>query len=151
MAQSALSADDARRTSSAEEPGAPAEMSETLLDFPDNRLLIDLCGAHDRNLAQIEQALDVQILRRGNVLALHGAPDARARAAEALEALYRRLEQGRPAEAGDVDAALRFGAAPAAAPETETARARDDQLEMFAGGRLEIRTRKKTVEPRSRT
>ncbi|MGM0583710.1 MAG: PhoH family protein, partial [Pseudomonadota bacterium] len=32
-----------------------------------------------------------------------------------------------------------------------TARARDDQLEMFAGGRLEIRTRKKTVEPRSRT
>ena len=42
------------------------------LEFPDNRLLIDLCGQYDRNLAQIEQALGVQILRRGNHLAVHG-------------------------------------------------------------------------------
>jgi len=37
-----------------------------VLDFPDNRLLIDLCGEFGRNLAQVEQALSVQILHRGN-------------------------------------------------------------------------------------
>jgi len=31
-----------------------ATPAETLLEFPDNRLLIDLCGEVDRNLAQIE-------------------------------------------------------------------------------------------------
>ena len=38
---------------------APAHSGETLLEFPDNRLLIDLCGPHDRHLARIEQALGV--------------------------------------------------------------------------------------------
>ena len=32
---------------------------EALLEFPDNRLLIDLCGEYDRNLAEIEQKLGV--------------------------------------------------------------------------------------------
>ena len=36
---------------------------EVLLEFPDNRLLIDLCGEFDRNLARIEQQLGVQIIR----------------------------------------------------------------------------------------
>ena len=48
------------------------EVNETRLDFPDNRLLIDLCGEFDRNLAEIEHALEVQILRRGNALAIVG-------------------------------------------------------------------------------
>jgi len=130
---------------SSEPAAAPGDRAETLLDFPDNRLLIELCGGFDAHLVQVEQALGVHIMRRGNVLALHGEPAARARAAEALRALYARLEQGRPVAPGDVDAALRFGAEPAdpARPKSES------QLEMFAGGRLEIRTRKKTVEPRS--
>ena len=144
MAQSALTADAGRRIRSDD----PAMPQETLLDFPDNRLLIDLCGGFDKNLALVEQALDIQILRRGNVLALHGDRDARDRAAEALEALYRRLEQGRTVEAGDVDAALRFGAAPPPAAEGAPPQ---NQLEMFAGGKMEIRTRKKSVEPRTRT
>ena len=41
-------------------PNPPS--GETLLEFPDNRLLIDLCGPHDRHLARIEQALGVHIL-----------------------------------------------------------------------------------------
>jgi phosphate starvation-inducible PhoH-like protein len=116
-------------------------MSETLVEFPDNRLLIELCGGFDRNLAQIEQALGVNIMRRGNVLALHGPDAARNRADDTLHGLYRRLEQGRPVEAGDIDAAIRLGDQPPAA---------ESQLEMFAGGRLEIRTRKKVVEPRTK-
>ena len=50
-------------------PIDPGPRSRTLVEFPDNRLLIDLCGDYDRNLAAIEQQLEVQILRRGNHLA----------------------------------------------------------------------------------
>jgi len=125
------------------EPASLAgEPPETRLEYADNRKLIDLCGAFDRNLAVIEQGFGVAIQRRGNVLALHGEPDARARAQGALDALYQRLETGRSVEPGDVDAAIRMPAAP-------QARRAVDQLELFEGGRVEIRTRKKTVEPRT--
>ncbi|MCV2889075.1 PhoH family protein [Ruegeria aquimaris] len=115
------------------------------LEFPDNRLLIDLCGEHDRHLVLVEQVLGVQIVRRGNHLSiLGGDPETRARAAEILEALYDRLQSGRPVEGADVDRELRMGRA------TEEPDPRDgDQLEMFLGGRFEIKTRKKPVEPRT--
>ena len=144
MAQSLLPARSRRRPAE----GATADDgADILLDFPDNRLLQELCGSHDRHLAQMEQALGLQIARRGNVLTLHGDLDARERAAEALEALYRRLELGRPVEPGDVDAAIRFGAAP---PEPTPAGELESQLEMFAGGKLEIRAPRRNVEPRTR-
>ena len=56
----------------------PDRLSESDLEFPDNRILIDLCGELDRNLVQIEQRLGVQIQRRGNLLALHGTQGERA-------------------------------------------------------------------------
>ena len=129
-------------TISPEAASPAAEPPETRLEYADNRKLIDLCGAFDRNLAVIEQGFGVAIQRRGNVLALHGEPDARARAQGALDALYQRLEAGRSVEPGDVDAAIRM---PSEAP----VRRATDQLELFEGGRVEIRTRKKTVEPRT--
>jgi phosphate starvation-inducible PhoH-like protein len=121
-------------------PPRPDDAAATRLEFAENRLLIDLCGEFDRNLAQIEHALGVQILRRGNLLELVGEAGPRARAAEVLQALYGRLEQGRALEPGDIDAALRLGSA---GPRP------GDQLEMFQSGRMEIRTRKKSVEPRT--
>lgn len=127
-------------------PGTAAgEAVETVVEFADNRLLIDLCGQFDRNLAAIEEGFDIVILRRGNQLALHGPDDSRAQAAEALGALYRRLEQGRAVEPGDVSAAIRMGEVPEPEERPETAR----QLDMFPDGRLEIRTRKKVIEPRT--
>jgi len=123
-------------------PDAGGTPPEVHLEFPDNRLLIDLCGQFDRNLAQIEDALGLQIMRRGNQLALHGPADAQAHGAEVLTALYARLEQGRPVEAGDIDGELRMS--PAAGGEDGPG-----QLEMFRSGEMEIRTRKKVVEPRS--
>jgi phosphate starvation-inducible PhoH-like protein len=122
---------------------APSDLPlELLLQFPDNRLLIELCGEFDRNLAQIEHLMSVHILRRGNELALLG--DARAEAASVVEALYARLEAGKSIEPGDIDAAVRMGGGP------EETGARDgDQMEMFNAGSLEIGTRKKTVEPRT--
>ncbi len=120
--------------------GTPVEL---LLEFPDNRLLIELCGEFDRNLAQIEHLLSVHILRRGNELALLG--EAREEAAAVLRSLYERLEAGRGVEPGDIDAAVRLRGS------AEDTGARDgDQIEMFDGGALEIGTRKKTVEPRTK-
>ena len=34
-------------------------MTELNLSFPDNRLLMDLCGPFDQNLAQVENALEM--------------------------------------------------------------------------------------------
>ena len=115
-------------------------LAEALIEFPDNRLLIELCGEFDRNLTEIETRLGVQILRRGNLLAVYGEPAAQAEATEVLQSLYNRLEQGRPVDTGDIDREFRM------APETPGP---DSQLELFQGGKVEIKTRKKLVEPRT--
>ena len=123
-------------------PPTIEDSSETLMEFPDNRLLIDLCGQFDRNLAQIEHQLDVQILRRGNQIAIHGDPLARAQSAHVLQALYERLETGRSVEAGDIDAEIRLGG-------IDDQTLAGDQMELFKAGKIEIKTRKKLVEPRT--
>ena len=114
---------------------------ETTLEFPDNRLLIDLCGEFDRNLAQVEHQMGVHILRRGNRLAVIGDKGAREQAAAVLRSLYARLEAGRSIAAGDIDGAMRMGR-----PVTPTAEG--EQIELFNPG-MELRTRKKPIEPRT--
>ena len=126
----------------AEQPSqTPLELA---LEFPDNNTLAILCGEFDRNLAQIEHLLEVQIARRGNVIAVAG--EARERAAEILRALYTRAEAGKSLEPGDIDAAVRLGGSDA-----NTGTRDGDQKELFKADRLEIGTRKKTVEPRTKT
>jgi phosphate starvation-inducible protein PhoH and related proteins len=119
------------------------DITESVLEFPDNFLLIDLCGEYDRNLTTIEDKLSVQILRRGNLLAVIGEKGPRQDALEVLKSLYQRLEQGRSLEAGDIDRELRMGPAGAPGPV--------DQIELFKGeiARVEVKTRKKLVEPRT--
>jgi phosphate starvation-inducible protein PhoH and related proteins len=124
-------------------PPVATPPAETLLEFPDNRLLIDLCGANDRHLARIEEALGVHILRRGNQLAVVGNPETQAEASQLLRGLYDRLEKSRPVSLSEIDAALRMGMEPG--HDTTPA----EQLEMFAQGNYELRTRKKSVEPRT--
>ena len=124
-------------------PPASDAPLERVLEFPDNRLLIALCGEFDRNIAQVEHLLEVQIVRRGNALAIHGAQ--REEAASVLETLYARAESGRSIEPGDIDAVVRLGNS------GEGTGTRDgDQMEMFQTGEFEIKTRKKTVEPRTK-
>ena len=136
-------------------------LGETVVEFADNRLLIDLCGEHDRNLVQIEEGFDLAIMRRGNRLALHGSTEARIDAARVLEDLYERLEQGREVAPADVEAAIRMGGSPERAAlqgaggvsgsgaEAASEEAAAEQLDMFPDGRLEIRTAKRTIEPRT--
>ncbi len=123
-------------------PPRPEDAAETLLEFADNRLLIDLCGEYDRNIALIEERTGVNILRRGNRLAIMGEQAPRLQAAMVLEALYSRLEEGRGFEQADIEAILRMGTVP-------TPGSGGEQLEMFNAGKFELRTRKKVIEPRT--
>ena len=125
-------------------PAAAIDAVETLVEFQDNRLLIVLCGEFDSNLARIEQGLEVQIIRRGNILAVMGDPVARLRTMDVLRALYARLEGGRTLDPGDIDAEMRMGTTPSA-----TRTRAGDQMELFQGGRVEVKTRKRLVEPRT--
>ena len=126
-------------------PTRPDDVVETLLEFPDNRLLIELCGEFDRNMAQIEHQMAVHILRRGNRLAVIGDKASREQAASVLRGLYARLEAGRGIGAGDIDGAMRMGR-----PMGDSLRDGEHQIEMFQGGsRVELRTRKKAIEPRT--
>jgi phosphate starvation-inducible protein PhoH and related proteins len=124
-------------------PSRPEDVVETTLEFPDNRLLIDLCGEFDRNLAQIEHQMGVHVLRRGNRLAVIGDKGAREQAAAVLRALYARLESGRSLVAGDIDGAMRMGR-----PMPDVMRADGEQIELFNSG-SELRTRKRAIEPRT--
>ena len=119
------------------EPQEPTNAGQTALVFPDNRLMIELCGEFDKNLVKIEQQLDVQIIRRGNQLDIFGPNEAASEAHGVLSNLYERLENGKSVEFADIDRALRMN------PEN------DNQLEMFSKSSVEIKTRKKPVEPRT--
>ena len=126
------------------QPSPSDSVAETHLEFPDNRLLIDLCGEFDRNLAHIEHELGVHILRRGNFLAVHGEGCARERTEAVLKALYSRLESGGTVDAGEIDGEIRLGDSSESPLEREACR-----TEPSRDARFEIRTRKKTVEPRT--
>ncbi|MFG6565603.1 PhoH family protein [Sulfitobacter sp. 1A13421] len=122
----------------------PETAAERVVEFPDNRLLIDLCGAYDAHLAAIEKSLEVQIIRRGNHLQILGEGEAVEKAECLLNALYVRLESGRAVEPADVDGLLRMGNSGAG-----TGVRQGDQLEMPISDAIEIQTRKKRVEPRT--
>ncbi|WP_394206795.1 PhoH family protein [Paracoccus litorisediminis] len=82
---------------------------ETLVEFPDNRLTIQLCGIHDRHLGHLEKNLGVQILKTGNHFSIFGDQSGREGAATILRALYGRLEGGNPIGIPEIDMAMRMG------------------------------------------
>ena len=120
-----------------------AAQNETRIEFPDNRLLAELCGEFDRNLTTIETDQSLQIVRRGNLLILVGDTSACMQTASILQSLYVRLEQGRSVLPADVAAELRMNVISSDVIKT------GKQMEMFRGGPVEIKTRKKLVEPRT--
>jgi phosphate starvation-inducible PhoH-like protein len=104
-----------------------------------------LFGEHDRNLARIEQELEVSLSSRGNKLTISGSDAwAAAAARAAIGALYERLKQGLEVGPADVDAAIRLAA------DAERGGNKVD-LAAFAGGDLTLKTRKRTISPRSPT
>jgi phosphate starvation-inducible PhoH-like protein len=83
-----------------------AKKAQTTLEFPDNKLLAALGGAHEKNFARLEQALGVRLASRGNLVAVEG--ENRDRAAAILKALYARLKAGESVTLAEVDSEIRF-------------------------------------------
>jgi len=111
------------------------------LEFEQPYLLGPLFGDYDRHLITIENRLGVHIAARGNKVQIEGEPDAAARAREVLVGLYNRLDQGHDVDAEAVEAVLGMAAQPNL----------DGIIsdEVASPPRVMIRTRKKTIVPRS--
>ena len=114
---------------------------EVVFDKP--QLLGRLFGEFDQNLVAIENRLGVYIAARGNKLQIEGEAEATARARDVLTGLYNRIVQGQDIDAGAVDAVIAMSSEP-----TLDGIIRHDVAEPPS---VMIRTRKKTIVPRSAT
>ena len=122
------------------EPAKTAtEAVERSLSFESNQLASALFGQFDENLHMLEQRLGIEAAARGNHVHLRGGAEACASAAEVLEALYARLEEGHEITSGDVDGALRV------------ASYRGDAQAPLPGltGLAQVSTRRRTITARS--
>jgi phosphate starvation-inducible PhoH-like protein len=90
---------------------ATDDRDHIVVAFDDNRLIQELFGEFDQNLAAIEQRLGVEAVARGNQVTLRGDNEALARARLALDMLYVRLQSGHNIGPGDVDGAIRMAIA----------------------------------------
>ena len=113
------------------------------LEFEQPYLLGPLFGDYDRHLITIEQRLGVHISARGNRVQIEGDADSAARAREVLVGLYNRLDQGHDVDSEAVEAVLGMAVQPNL----------DGIIneEVASPPRVMIRTRKKTIVPRSTT
>ena len=125
------------------ELAAVPDRSRVELDFEEPYLLGPLFGDYDRHLITIENRLGVQIAARGNRVQIEGEPESAARARDVLIGLYKRLQEGHDVDGEAVEAVLGM----AAQPHLDGIVAD----EITSAPRVMIRTRKKTIVPRSPT
>ena len=111
------------------------------VEFEQPYLLGPLFGDYDRHLVTIESRLGVHISARGNRVQIEGEADNAARARDVLVGLYNRLDQGHDVDAAAVDSIIGMAAQPSLDGII------DD--EVASPPKVMIRTRKKTIVPRS--
>lgn len=112
------------------------------MDFDEATILGALFGQFDANLVQIENRLGVFISARGNRVQIEGPEDSVARARDVLRTMHQRLMSGQELDSGAVESIIMMSAEPT--------------LEGIVSGEsgtpsVMIRTRKKTIVPRSAT
>lgn len=110
--------------------------------FEDQSLLVPLFGQFDAHLVQVENRLGVFIAARGNAVQIEGPEDSVARARDVLTKMYDRLAMGQDLGSGAIEAMI--------------AMSNEPTLEGILRGSPDtppvmIRTRKKTIVPRSAT
>ncbi|WP_022683929.1 PhoH family protein [Sphingobium bisphenolivorans] len=120
-----------------------AERARLEVTFERPHLLGALFGQYDQNLVAIENRLGVYIAARGNKLQIEGEAEAAARARDVMTGLYNRIAAGQEIDAGAVEAVIAMSAEP-----TLDGIIRQDVAEP---PKVMIRTRKKTIVPRSAT
>ena len=118
----------------------PPERGRTELEFEEATVLGALFGQFDANLVQIENRLGVFISARGTRVQIEGPEDAVARARDVLKGMHQRILSGQELDAGAVESLI--------------AMSNEPTLEGIITGSGEtppimIRTRKKTIVPRS--
>ncbi|RVT40987.1 PhoH family protein [Sphingobium algorifonticola] len=121
----------------------PGERARLEVVFERSDLLGTLFGQFDQNLVAIENRLGVYIAARGNRLQIEGMAEAAARARDVLTGLYNRIIEGQAIDTGAVEAVIAMSAEP-----TLDGIIRHDVAEP---PKVMIRTRKKTIVPRSPT
>ncbi|MFN5759138.1 MAG: PhoH family protein [Sphingomonadaceae bacterium] len=125
------------------QPAQPGDRARIEVVFDRPQLLGAVFGHYDQNLVAIENALGVYIAARGNRLQIEGEASAIGRARDVLTGLYNRIVHGEDVDAGTVSAAISMSAEP-----TLDGIIRHDASEQSP---VMIRTRKKTIVPRSAT
>ena len=120
---------------------APAR-ARAELEFDEPTVIGALFGQFDANLVQLENRLSVFIAARGNRLQIEGPDDAVARARDVLKGMHKRLMAGLELDSATIESLI--------------AMSNEPTLEGIIQGGQEappvmIRTRKKTIVPRSAT
>ena len=111
------------------------------VEFDQPYLLGPLFGDYDRHLVMIEDRLGVHIAARGNRVMIEGEPEAASRARDVLLGLYDRLDQGQDVDAAAVEAVIGMANQPLFDGIVNE--------EVANAPKVMIRTRKKTIVPRS--
>jgi phosphate starvation-inducible PhoH-like protein len=125
------------------QPAEPGDRARIEVVFDRPQLLGTVFGHYDQNLVAIENVLGVYISARGNKLQIEGEASAIARARDVLTGLYNRVVHGEEIDTGSVAAIISMSAEPTL---DGIIRHQDsDQPPVM------IRTRKKTIVPRSPT
>jgi phosphate starvation-inducible PhoH-like protein len=114
------------------------------IEFEQPYLLGPLFGEYDRHLVAIEDRLGVNIAARGSRVQIEGEPDSAAKAKEVLVDLYSRLDAGQDVDLAVVESVIGMGAQrklDGIVPDADAPSSNPN--------RVMIRTRKKTIVPRS--
>ena len=112
------------------------------VQFDEPTLLGAVFGQFDANLVQIENRLGVLIAARGNKVVIEGSEDDVARARDVLVTMHERLLTGQQLDSGMIEALI--------------AMSNEPTLEGIISGEAQgppimIRTRRKTIVPRTAT
>jgi phosphate starvation-inducible protein PhoH and related proteins len=118
------------------------DMSRLEMSFDKPHLINSIFGEFDRNLVTLENRLGVYISARGNRVQIEGEAGAAARARDVLQDIYTRVQRGEVMDAEAVQAVI----AMTTEPTLDGIVRKDD-----GAPTIMIRTRKKTLVPRSAT
>ncbi|KTF70352.1 PhoH family protein [Sphingomonas sp. HT-1] len=127
-------------------PAQPGQRSRVEVNFDKPQLLPQLFGEFDANLLMLEERLGVYIHARGQRVVIEGTAEAVAHAREVLQELHSRVIRGEDVDGGLIDAVVAMSSEP-----MFTGIVRAEPAGSSAPPSIMIRTRKKTIVPRSVT
>ncbi|GAA0734427.1 PhoH family protein [Sphingomonas japonica] len=125
-------------------PAQSGDRSRVEVNFDRPQLLPRLFGEFDSNILALEERLGVYIHARGQRVLIEGSAEAVAHAREVLQELHARVIRGEDVDTGLIDAVIAMASEP-----TLRGIIRADGGGTGGNPSIMIRTRKKTIVPRS--